>query len=129
MGKKVIIELNERQAVIVKVAIEEWFRLRMGQSYYLSNDLALYGYKRDEAHPGEFDRRMQIRDALDEVIKAMFRIAWPIYGTPEKVEPDVNVASDMWSALRWELSPKGEWDRSPFQMSTEPLPKITVEEE
>ena len=36
--------------------------------------------------------------------------------------------SDIWCTLRWELSKKGEWDRPPFQMGPEPLPKITVED-
>jgi len=126
MAKKVTIELTETQARTVLVAVEEWFRLRMGQSYDLANGLAFLSYKHDSE---SFDRRIQTRDALNEVISAMFRIAWPHYGTPKEIPPEVHVASDIWSALRYELSPKdATWDRTPFQMGLEPLPKITVED-
>lgn len=125
MAKKVTIELTEIQARTVLVAVEEWFRLRMGQSYDLANGLAFLNYKKDKS---DFDRTIQRRDAIEQVIKAMFNIAWPHCGTPGEIPPEVNVASDIWSALRWELSEKGEWDRTPFQMGPEPMPKISVEE-
>lgn len=128
MGKKVIIELTEPQAVIVKVALEEWFRLRMGQYSDLANDLALYDYKRNPANPKDFDYRIVRRDAISELIKAMLRIAFPQYGVPEKITPETHIASDIWSTLRYELGPKTEWCSTPFQMGPEPLPKITVEE-
>ncbi len=125
MAKKVTIELTETQARSVLIAVEEWFRLRMGQSSDLANGLAFLNYKKGES---DFDWVIQRRDAIEQVIRAMFNIAWPHYGTPGSVPPEVHVASDIWSTLRWELSEKGEWDRTPFQMGPEPLPKITVEE-
>lgn len=123
--KKVTIELTETQARTVLAAVEEWFRLRMGQSHDLADGLAFLNYKRDSEG---FDFAIQRRNAIAHVIQAMFNIAWPHYGTPGEVPPEVRVASDIWCALRWELSEKGEWDRSPFQMGPEPLPKITVED-
>ena len=128
MAKKVTIELSEAQVRIVLSAIEEWFRLRMGQYSDLANDLAFLGYKKDPEKPNEFDRRIGKRDAILEVVKAMLRIAFPEYGTPRMVEPEVHVASDIWSALRYELGPKTEWCSTPFQMGPEPLPRIIVEE-
>jgi hypothetical protein len=128
MAKKVTIELTETQAVIVLQAIEEWFRLRMGQYSDLANGLAFLGFKHDPGSQQDFDRRICRRDAIQEVIKAMQRIAFPNYGAPEKIEPEVNVASDIWSALRYELGEKNEWAATPFQMGTEPLPKISVVE-
>lgn len=129
MGKKVIVELNETQARIVLIAVEEWFRLRLGQYSDLAYGLAFLGYDHNKAKPGEFDRRIQRRDALLEIVKAMLNIAFPCYGTPEGIPSEVHVASDIWSALRYELSSKDDaWNRTPFQMGPEPLPKITVEE-
>ena len=128
MPKKVILELTETQARTVLVAVEEYFRIRMGQNTMLAEDLAFMNYRHDKNNPGAFDRRIQTREAVGEVLKTAFRIAFGRYGTPGEIPPYVHIASDIWSALRWELSEKGEWDRTPFQMGPEPLPKITVEE-
>ena len=129
MAKKVVIELNETQARTVLAAVEEWFRLRLGQYTDLANGLAFLGYDHKTAKQGAFDRRIQRRDAIQEIVKAMLNIAFPCYGTPEGIPSEVHVASDIWSALRYSLSDKRDaWDRTPFQMGPEPLPKITVEE-
>jgi hypothetical protein len=85
-------------------------------------------YQHDKNRPELFDRRLQTRDAVGEVLRTALRIAFGTFGTPGEIPDYVHVASDIWSALRWELSEKGEWDRTPFQMGPEPLPKITVEE-
>ena len=132
--KMVTLELNEAQAMVVQVALEEWFRLRMGQSFDLANDLAFMGYKRDEAHPERFDAAITKRNSLEYVIKAMFNIAWPHYGTPHEVEPRTHVASDIWSVLRhelWKVRTDGtdSWSvdaATPIQLGPEPLPTVTV---
>ena len=126
MPKKVIIELNETQARTVLLAVEEWFRLRMGQSSELANGLAFLNYNRDKDN---FDFVIQRRNAIEQLVRAMFNIAWPYYGTPHEIPDEVHVASDIWSTLRYELGPKDEWSSTPFQMGPEPLPKITVEGE
>lgn len=124
MAKKVTIELTETQARTVLIAVEEWFRLRMGQTSDLADGLTLLNYKYGD---DTFDRVMQRRDSIEEVLRAMFKIAWPPFGTPGTVPPEVHVASDIWSTLRYELGPKDDWCSTPFQMGPEPLPKITVE--
>ena len=132
--KKVRLELNEAQAMVVQVALEEWFRLRMGQSFDLANDLAFMGYKRDEAHPERFDACITKRNSLEYVIKAMFNIAWPHYGTPHEVEPRTHTASDIWSVLRhelWKARTDGtdQWcmaAATPIKLGPEPLPTVTV---
>lgn len=131
MAKKVTIELNETQARLALAAVEEWFRLRMGQGSDLSNGLAFLGYKHDTAKPGEFDVRIERRDNLDAIIHAMLEIAfpWRKHGVPLQIEPEVHTVADIWSQLRWELSAKEEWMSTPFQMGPEPMPKITVEDE
>ncbi len=123
MAKKVTIELTEKQAITVLVAVEEWFRLRMGQCSDLANDLACLKHG-----DSDFDKVLVRRDAINELMRAVFRIAWPHCGSPMEIPPYVHVASDIWSTLRYELGPKGEWINTPFQMGPEPLPKITVEE-
>ena len=127
--KKVTIEMSETQARLVLEAVEEWFRLRMGQHSELAEGLAFYGYDHKTAEEGEFDRRIQRRRAIAEVLKAVMRIAFPdVYGVVYENTQEVNIASDMWSQLRWELSNKEEWRSEPFQMGTEPMVKVTVED-
>lgn len=131
MPKKVTIELTEPQAMVVLAAVEEWFRLRMGQGHDLSNGLAFLGYEHKTAKPGDFNLRMERRNNLDAIIHAMMEIAfpWRKHGISVDIDPEVHIASDIWSQLRWELSTKDEWMSTPFQMGTEPMPKITVEDE
>lgn len=126
---KVTIEMNEKQARIVLTALEEWFRLRMGQEFDLANGLAFMGCQHCKDNHAAFDSAIQRRDSLQAVIRAMFNIAWPHYGTPSNVDPEVHIASDIWSQLRWELSTKEAWMSTPFRMGPEPMPKITVEKE
>lgn len=129
MGKKVTIELTEKQAMIVLDAVEEWFRLRMGQSSGLANGLAFLGYKPDMEYPEKFDLLIQRRNDIDSIIKAIFNIAFPYNSVQREVDPDVRIASDIWSELRYQIYPKNEWTSTPFQIGTEPMPKITVVDE
>jgi hypothetical protein len=128
--KKITIEMSETQARLVLTAVEEWFRLRMGQPHDLANGLAFLGYDRNDHDDKKFDTCMRRRDALQAVIEAMLKIAFPCrgYGMGHEIQPEVHVASDIWSQLRYELNPKEEWGYKPFQMGREPMVKVTVEE-
>ena len=125
MPKKVTIELTETQARIVMLAVEEWFRLRMGQPADLASDLALYDVKGDK---DALDQAIMKRGVLEDVIRGMFRIAFPPYGQPRELAHGVNIASDMWSALRYELLDHKDCTFTPYQVGEDPLPKITVME-
>ena len=131
MPKKVTMEMTETQARLVLTAVEEWFRLRMGQSHDLANGLAMLGYDRNNHDREKFDDCLRKRDSLQAVIEAMLKIAFPWrgYSAGHEIQPEVHIASDIWSQLRYELSPKEEWGYKPFQMGTEPMVKVTVEEE
>ena len=131
MAKKVTIEMNETQARLVLAAVEEWFRLRMGQPHDLANGLAMLGFDYNNHSRDEFDERMRKRDSLQAVIDAMLKIAFPWrgYGMGHEIQPEVHIVSDIWSQLRYELHPKTEWGYTPFQMGTEPMVKVTVEDE
>lgn len=128
--KTVTIVLSERQANIVLMALEEWFRLRMGQAgtHDLANDLAFSTYDRSKDKDGHsFNLTLQRRDDINHILKAIFLIAWGGYGVPERRSEPELIAGDIWSQLRWELGPKNEWQPMPFRQGPEPLPKITVE--
>lgn len=131
--KKVTIEMTEKQARIVLEAVEEWFRLRLAQRSDLANGLAFLGYDWNRGHlkdEKEFDSRIERRNALDIIIQAMLDIAFPCIrnGIPYEVTPETHIASDIWSQLRWELSDKEEWRSTPFQLGSEPMVKVIVED-
>ena len=130
MAKKVTIELTERQARTVQAALEEYFRLRMGQASLngLADDLAFDIYDRSKDTNGKgFDLAIQRRDNINHVLKAIFHMAWPIYGAPEKKSEPVLIAGDIWSQLRWEMSTKEPYVATPIQLGPDPLPKVTIE--
>ena len=127
MSKTVKIELTERQARVVLAAVEEWFRLRIGQYHDTANGLAFLDFDHENHSSEAFDAAIMRRNHITAVLRAAMDIAFPLT-RPTSTASDVHVASDIWSQLRWELSPKDEWMSTPFQMGTEPMPKITVEE-
>ena len=131
MAKKVTIEMTEPQARVVLAAVEEFFRLRMGQATIsgLADDLAFATYDRSKDTTGKgFDLAIQRRDNINHVLKAIFHIAWPIYGAPEKRSERELIAGDIWSQLRWEMSDKPPLRSTPIQLGPEPLPRVMVEE-
>lgn len=127
--KKVTIEMSETQARITLAAVEEWFRLRMGQYHQTADGLAFLGFTYSEEKRAEFDDRISRRNCINHVLRAVMDIAFPYTSVPKTTDPDVTIASDIWSQLRWDLSEKdAKWDRTPFQMGAEPMIKVTVEE-
>ena len=130
MAKKVTIELTERQARTVQAALEEYFRLRMGQASLngLADDLAFDIYDRSKDTTGKgFDLAIQRRDNINHVLKAIFHMAWPVYGAPEKKSEPVLIAGDIWSQLRWEMSTKEPYVATPIQLGPDPLPTVAIE--
>lgn len=127
MPKTVKIELTEKQARVVLAAVEEWFRLRMGQYHDTANGLAFLDFNREDGSSEAFNEAIIRRNHITTVLRAAMDIAFP---TPRPISntSDVHIASDIWSQLRWELSTKDEWMSTPFQMGSEPMPKVIVEE-
>lgn len=97
--QKYTVTLNERQLRLICTAVEEYGRLRMGQTMDLSDDLAFqnYEYKKDDP---EYDRRLLRRDATRELLDLAMRAASNgDYMHFQKTE-NVMVALDMYSVIR-----------------------------
>lgn len=133
--QKYTITLNERQLRLICAAVEEYGRLRMGQTMDLSEDLAFqnYEYKKDDP---EFDRRLLRREATRELLDLAMRAASNgDYMHFQKTE-NVMVALDMYSVIRnffWHQLPEDkreDWtvDAAPVYIWG-PEPKITVKKE
>lgn len=133
--QKYTVTLNERQLRLICTAVEEYGRLRMGQTMDLSDDLAFqnYEYKKDDP---EYDRRLLRRDATRELLDLAMRAASNgDYMHFQKTE-NVMVALDMYSVIRnffWHQLPEDK--RESWTVDADPVyiwgpePKITVKKE
>ena len=125
MTTKYTIELTEKQLAIVQNALEEWFRLRMGQDMDFCNDLAEMSV---DLNPddGMFEKYLSRRDHMREVMKAFFRIAFEPNGYLTEKTEDMLIAETIWDAIRCARG-QSRWGK-PLVLGGEPCPKITQEE-
>lgn len=123
------IELNDKQLNVIYHALEEWFRLRMGQEFDFCTDMASLNCDLSPGnlkHEWIFDMYIARRDHLQELLKAFFRIAFEPTGHLEKKTEDMLIAEDIWDAIRCELG-ISRWGTA-LHTSDEPLPKVTKKE-
>lgn len=99
---KLTIELNKEQMNIIIRALEDYFRLRMGQYTHLSQSLADDTFHFADVDIEHRDREMTAylhkRDALEAVYRSLITIAYGDYRTQST--DDCRNASDIWSVLR-----------------------------
>lgn len=129
-----IMELSEEQAEIIKISLEEYFRLRMNQVMDFANDLAFEGFNYKNHTSEEFDNRIECRDEMERELNILLRRFHPLSGRggyrPQTME--MLRAQDVWQVLRQRLyldrdgDPDG-WSvdaRDPMSMTGEKLPSI-----
>jgi len=122
------IEVTEQQLRVIQNSLEEYFRLRMGQERDFVDDFALLNCDLSPDNPNHdriFDRFIQRRDAMSEVMKAAFRIGYGSKGWLEGKTDDMLIAEDLWDSIRF-VRGKSKWN-SPLHVGPEPAPKITKE--
>ncbi len=132
------IRLNENQLRLILDALEEWARLRMGQTIFLADALAFQHFNYSEHTDKEFDDRIRRRDEGEILLKqAMDRFTgtdpshWYKTGA-------VKTVLDMWSVIRnffWHQIPeeqRDQWSRDAdplFLWGPEPGIKVEKHEE
>jgi len=122
---KYTIELTDPQMSVTQKALEEYFRLRMGQDFEFCNDLASMNTDLSPDNPNHdwiFDMYIARRDHLQELLKAFFWIAFEPTGHLKEKTDDMMIAECIWDAIRFARG-KSRWN-SPFQIGSEPSPKI-----
>lgn len=119
------LEVTEEQLLLLHHAVEECFRVRMGQFDMIANDLAFIGYNGTQ---DDFDRRIISRDWLQEFLEFWGRKCLP-HGIPKSDE--INNLIDMWHVIehqQWLDNPdRISWDRAscePFPVGTEEMMRI-----
>lgn len=99
--KKYTITVNDAQAEIIENALEEYFRLRLGQFNGLTHDLAFYDFNTGSHTNEEFDECIRRRNAILEKADEIKRIAWPLYGhSPVSRTMRENNAIDIWHVIQ-----------------------------
>ena len=127
-----ILELSEEQAEIIKIALEEYFRLRLNQWFDFTTDISLCGYKYDKSdleNDRKFDDYINRRNESQELFEKAFRTAQPNY---QMKTDEMMIAEDIWQVIRHKLwkdrhGDEDSWcvdSRNPMCMTGEPLPKM-----
>lgn len=132
MEEKYVLTISEKQAALIKDALEEYFRIRMNQWDSLAESLALKNIDLSPEHPRHkeiFEGYIHDRDAVQKVLECAGRILWGNQKNPKTEEQ--RMTEDIWQVIRYELwknHPHGDgWcvdSRPPLQMSEEPLPAM-----
>lgn len=139
MGMRYTLELSEEQAEIIKIALEEYFRLRMNQWGDLANDLAFTGFDYGSHDSMKFNARIERRDGTQRILETAMDIAQPMrkHGIYPEQTTEMLRAQDIWQVIRHQLwvdrhGDEDSWcvdSREPMCMSGEVLPIMRGVEE
>ena len=128
------LELSEEQAEIIKIALEEYFRLRMNQTWDFADSLCFEDSKENFAED-EFYSRIEQRDMFRDELQKLLDMVHPLQfggGNFRKQTILMLRAQDIWQVVRHRLwkdrhGDKDDWcvdAREPMCMTGEPLPKM-----
>ena len=126
---KYTVTLTEPQVRVVQLALEEYFRLRMGQSMDFCDDLAGVSHDLSPDNPNYkeiFNRYIQRRDHLQELMLAFYRIAFEPFGYLDHKTEDMMIAECIWDTIRCARG-LGRYQK-PWQIGPEPIPEIKAVE-
>lgn len=132
MEEKYVLTISKKQAVLLKDALEEYFRIRMNQWNMLAESLALMSIDISPEHPNHkenFERFLCKRDDIELIFETVGKILGCSYRSKKSEEQ--SIAEDIWQVIRHQLwkdsENKNEWcvdSRDPLRVSKEPLPEI-----
>lgn len=132
---KYTLEISEEQAEIIKIALEEYFRLRMNQTWDFADDICFEGFDYKNHTKEEFNKCIEKRDMFREELKKLLNNVHPIQlGWNKFREKTIEMwrAQDIWQVIRHQLwndryGNKNDWcvdSRKPISMTGEALPKM-----
>lgn len=137
---KYTLEISEKQAEIIKIALEEYFRLRMNQTWDFADDICFNGFNYENHTKEDFDERIERRDMFRDEFEKLLNTVHPLQfrgGKFREQTIEMRRAQDIWQVIRHKLyldrggDPNG-WSvdaREPMKMSDEPLPNVERMEE
>ena len=124
---KITIECSENQTGIILQALEDFFRLRMGQGDCVAQSLV-----DDAADIHDIDNYCDKREMLESAFRMVVNIAYP---RNNRSSNTCRNAVDLWSCIRHAIymakpNDPDSWDvrgSETTSLGTEPLPKVEVE--
>ena len=134
------LEISEEQAEIIKIALEEYFRLRMNQTWDFADDICFDGFNYESHTPEDFDERIERRDLFRDELEKLLNKVHPLQFRGNKFREqtiEMRRAQDVWQVIRHKLwidrhGDEDSWcvdSRKPMCLTGEPLPKMEVIEE
>ena len=135
-----MLELSEEQAEIIKIALEEYFRLRMNQTWDFADSICFEGNKKENCVSDGFYDQVEQRDMLKQELENLLNTVHPMQLRNGKVRErtiETKRAQDIWQVIRHKLwkdrhGDEDDWcvdAREPMPMTNEPLPKMEKMEE
>ena len=129
------LELSEEQAEIIKIALEEYFRLRMNQTWDFADDICFDGFNYESHTPEDFDERIERRDMFRDELEKLLNKVHPLQFRGNKFREqtiEMRRAQDVWQVIRHKLwidrhGDEDSWcvdSRKPMCLTGEPLPKM-----
>lgn len=104
---KYILEVSEKQAETIKIALEEYFRLRMNQWWDFVDEVAAAGYeynKEDPENSKKFDAYIERRDRSEKMFQDAMREAQSGDRRPYIPQTEEMLrAQDIWQVIRYRL--------------------------
>ena len=131
---KYTLEITEKQAEIIEYALEEYFRLRMNQTWDFANSLCFEDLKENHTKE-EFNKCIENRDMFRDGLEKLLNKVHPLQfrgGEFREQTIEMRRAQDVWQVMRHRLwkdrhGDKNDWcvdARKPMRMTGEPLPKM-----
>ena len=132
---KYILEISEKQAEIIKIALEEYCRLRLNQTWDFADDICFEGFDYENHINKEFDERIMQRNMFQDELEKLLNTVHPLQFRGNKFREqtiEMRRAQDIWQVIRHRLwkdrhGDKNDWcvdSREPMCMTGEPLPKM-----
>lgn len=129
------LEITEKQAEIIKIALEEYFRLRMNQTLDFADDICFEGFDYKNHTKEEFNKYIEKRDMFRDELEKLLNKVHPLQFRGNKFREqtiEMRRAQDIWQVIRHRLwkdrhGNKDDWcvdSRKPMPMTGEPLPKM-----
>ena len=116
--------VTEKQLDLIYEAVEEYFRLRMGQDMDFCDDLAGIGRQiYEKENDAAFNSYISRRDHMREIMKCLFRVAFEPFGYLKEKTDKMLIAEDIWDAIRHKTG-RSRWND---RLHVGPEPAMLIE--